>query len=207
MTIDEIAERLAVSRTTVFYWVGDIPIERKPATGWPHSARRKGNAAMERKYERLREAAYERGILEFLALERQDGFRDFVCLYIAEGSKRDRNAVAICNSDPAAMMLANMWIRTMSANRLRYSVQHHADQDLAEIRRFWGDQLEIDPGDVRVYRKSNSGQLRNRTWRSEFGVLKIEVADTYFRAELQAWMDWLQDEWLDSIAPGRSSAW
>jgi excisionase family DNA binding protein len=29
MTIDEIAERLAVSRTTIYGWVGDIPIERK----------------------------------------------------------------------------------------------------------------------------------------------------------------------------------
>ena len=51
LTIDEIAARLAVSRTTAFYWVGDIPIPRPGgANGWPDSARRKGNRAMQQKY-------------------------------------------------------------------------------------------------------------------------------------------------------------
>lgn len=207
MTIDEIAERLAVSRTTVFYWVGDIPIERKPATGWPDSVRRKGNEAMRRKYERLREAAYERGMLEFLAFERQVGFRDFVCLYIAEGKKRDRNRVAIGNSDPAVMVLAQRWMKSLSANPLCYAVQYHADQDVNAVKGFWARTLGIGPELVKVQRKSNSNRLNGRDWRSPHGVLTIEAGDTYFRAELQAWMDWVQDEWLDSAAqPARGVA-
>jgi hypothetical protein len=39
LTIDELAERLSISRTTIYYWVCDIPIERKagnrPGGGGP----------------------------------------------------------------------------------------------------------------------------------------------------------------------------
>jgi hypothetical protein len=90
-------------------------------------------------------------------------------------------------------------MRRLSANPLRYSVQYHADQDLGRIRDFWAGELGIEPDEVKLQRKSNSNQLSGRKWRSEHGVLNIEAADTYFRAELQSWIDWLEDEWLDSL--------
>ena len=91
LTIDEIAERLALSRTTVHHWVGDLPLER---TIRQSEAQRRGTAAM-------RERAAERrgglppGAEEFEELRREPTFEHFVCLYLAEGSKRNRNAVAL----------------------------------------------------------------------------------------------------------------
>lgn len=35
LTIDELAERLALSRSTIYYWVRDIPIPRRPPTTPP----------------------------------------------------------------------------------------------------------------------------------------------------------------------------
>jgi hypothetical protein len=196
LTIDEIAECLAISRTTVFYWVRRTPI---PPTSAQTAVRKRASRANARRYQQLREAAYDEGTRVFPHLERQDGFRDFICLYIAEGYKRNRNKVSICNSDPAVMRLACSWMRRLSANPLRYSVQYHADQDLGRIRDFWAGELGIEPDEVKLQRKSNSNQLSGRKWRSEHGVLNIEAADTYFRAELQSWIDWLEDEWLDSL--------
>jgi excisionase family DNA binding protein len=38
-TIDELAERLALSRSTIYYWVKDLPIPGSgPGGGWPESA-------------------------------------------------------------------------------------------------------------------------------------------------------------------------
>jgi len=37
LTIDEIAERLAIPRTTIYGWVRDLEIPRKPNDGWPES--------------------------------------------------------------------------------------------------------------------------------------------------------------------------
>jgi hypothetical protein len=64
----------------------------------------------------LREAAYRRGSDEYDELCAEPTFRDFVCMYIGEGFKRDRNRVALANSDPKVVRLADHWIRRFSEN-------------------------------------------------------------------------------------------
>jgi hypothetical protein len=46
-----------------------------------------------------------------------------------------------------------------------------------------------------MQRKSNSNQLAGRTWRSEHGVLAVNVYDTRLRARLGGWMDCLREAW------------
>jgi len=196
LTIDELAERLALSRSTVYHWVRDLPIPGSgPGGDFPINARRKGNRAMQRKYRLLREQAYRDGWERFEQLCSDPSFRDFVCLYIGEGSKRCRNRVAICNSDPAIVKLSAAQLRSLSEKRLTFSVQYHADQDLNALRRFWAELLTTRPEAIRVQRKSNSGQLAGRRWRSPHGVLTVTVQDTLLRARLQAWMDRLRAGW------------
>jgi hypothetical protein len=157
---------------------------------------------MRQKYKRLRDEAYEEGWAEFDDLVEEPTFRDFVCTYIGEGYKRNRNTVALCNSSPKVIVLADYWIRRFAKNRVKYSIQYHADQDPADLRRFWGDFLHVDPDSIRVQRKSNSNQLKGRTWRSVHGVLTVSANDTLFRARLQAWMDRTFEEWLHLPADG-----
>ena len=192
LTIDELAERLAVSRTTIYYWVRDLPIgitERQTL------AARRASRANRQRHRRLREAAYQRGRIEYPTLVAEPAFRDFVCMYIGEGYKRNRNAVSICNSDPAVVKLGYVWIRRLTCNAIAFSFQYHADQDPKRVCAFWGKLLNIDPVLIKFQRKSNSGQLSGRAWRSKYGVLQVRVADTYLRARLQAWMDCVRAEW------------
>ncbi len=196
LTIDELAARLALPRSTIYYWVRDLPIPGSgPGGGWPAGAHRKGAVARQRKYRLLREAAYREGVESFDHLSADPTFRDFVCLYIAEGSKRCRNVVEICNSDPAVMRVATRWICADSAKVPALSIQYHADQDLRQLVEFWGEILGVDPNSIRLQRKSNSNQLTGRTRRSRHGVLALRVSDTLLRARLQAWMDRLRSEW------------
>ncbi len=150
---------------------------------------------MQRKYRLLREEAYRRGLGEFDGLVADPTFRDFVCLYIAEGYKRRRNEVSLCNSDPIMIQLATRWMRRLTDKPPLFSIQYHADQDLEALCTFWGGTLGIDPSTIRLQRKSNSNQLKGRCWRSQHGVLKVFVHDTLLRARLQAWMDRLRSEW------------
>jgi hypothetical protein len=96
----------------------------------------------------------------------------------------------------AVVRLADRWMREFSNRKLGYAVQHHADQDLAKLRRFWGGSLEVDPGLIQFQRKSNSSQLKKRTWRCQYGVLTVRTNDTYFRARLEGWMTCLKNLWL-----------
>ena len=196
LSLDEIAERLALPKTTVYYWIVDLPLGR-PRRENSHT----GNLAMQAKYRRLREVAYSQGLEAYDELVRQPTFRDFVALYIAEGYKRNRNVVSIANSDERVIALAVSWLRVLTDRTLGYSIQYHADQDLDEIRRFWGDALGIDGAVITLQRKSNSGQLKHRTWRCKNGVMSIRVGDTLLRARLQAWIDRIRDDWALDSAP------
>lgn len=190
LSLDEIAERLALPKTTVYCWINDLPLGRaRRDNPW------KGARRNQERYRLLRDAAYARGMEEYEALIKMPTFRDFVALYIAEGYKRDRNCVSIANSDERVVAMAAGWFAALTDRRLTYSIQYHADQDLDELRIFWGAVLGIDGGCISMLRKSNSNQLRGRRWRSKYGVLTIRVRDTYFRARLQAWIDRIRQDW------------
>jgi hypothetical protein len=198
LSIDELAERLALPKTTIYYWVRDLPLQRAR-----REAPQNGTKAMQRKYRRLREAAYKQGRAEYDELVLLPTFRDFVVLYIAEGYKRNRNRVAIGNSDERIVAMSTSWLRRFSRNPLRYAVQYHADHDIDRLCAFWGVTLQIDGADIRPQRKSNSGKLGGRNWRCAHGVLTVTVGDTLLRARLQAWMDRVWRDWgLDSSGAG-----
>ncbi len=192
LTIDEIAERLALSRTTIFTWVRDIPI---PETKKQTEARQRASDANRDRARRKREAAYKEGIKSYPDLIGEPTFRDFICMYIGEGTKKGRHNVALCNSDPAVVRLAQVWICRLSQRPVTYSVQYHADQSVRELRLFWSECLSIDPKAVALQRKSNSGRLASRNWRSAHGVLTVRTSDTYFKCRLAAWIDLLKAEW------------
>jgi transcriptional regulator with XRE-family HTH domain len=195
-TLDEIAERLALPRTTIYYWIKDLPVpDEVTHSDKRKAARRRGNRAMQRKYRLLREAAYREGVESFPALAADPTFRDFVSLYIAEGYKRRRNEVSIGNSDPAVLELATRWIRRLTTKPPAFSIQYHADQDLGDLCRFWSEALGVEAATIRLQRKSNSNQLTGRTWRSRHGVLTVRVSHTLLRCRLQAWMDQLRKSW------------
>jgi transcriptional regulator with XRE-family HTH domain len=191
LSIDEISEHLAISRTTIYYWIRGMPLGRRRRDN-PHPGARK----MLAKHRRAREEAYDLGRWEFTRLATHPTFRDFVALYIAEGYKRNRNTVSICNSDPAVMQVGTLWISRFSRRKLTFAVQFHEDQDLTELTRYWGDQLNISPGAIRLQRKANSGALGSRIWRSRYGVIAVRAQDTIFRARLQGWIDRLEEEWV-----------
>jgi DNA-binding XRE family transcriptional regulator len=192
LTIDELAERLAISRTTIYYWVKDLPIG---TTENETLASRRASRANRDKHARLRSAAYDRGRHEYPVLLEQPTFRDFVCMYIGEGYKRDRNVVSICNSDPTVVRLGATWIGRLARRSITYSFQHHADQVPEELCAFWGQLLDVEPSAIKFQRKSNSGQLAGRIWRSRYGVLQVRTSDTYLRARLDAWMDAVRSDW------------
>ena len=94
-------------------------------------------------------------------------------MYIGEGYKRDRNRVALANSDPRVIRLADFWIRRFARNKVTYAFQYHADQDPNYLVRFWSFGLGVDPNLIAHQRKSNSGQLAGRNWRSNTAYLTV----------------------------------
>lgn len=197
MTVPEIAECLGYSKATVNGWLEDYPLEgRTEKQGKAQIAAAEANrknAAV------LRQAAYDEGLLQAPELFKDEFFREFVCMYIGEGSKKDRNKIAIVDSDVAVIVLAHYWIKKLSnpENKFFYALQIHKDHDEEEIKAYWAQALGIDSTIIHTTRKSNSGELSGRKFRSQWGLLSIQANDTYFMSKMQAWMDYRRQEWLD----------
>jgi hypothetical protein len=192
MTLQDIMERLSLPKTTIYYWIKDIPI---PRTEKQTAAQRRKHEQNRARYAALREAAYQQGLAEAPGLLQDLRFRDFVVLYMAEGTKRRRNEVSFVNSDPDMVCLAHRWIVRFTTNKMGYCLQYHADHDEAELKEYWAGILGIQPDIIKSIRKSNSNQLSGRQFRSVYGLLTVRVGDTYLRARLQAWMDTVKAQW------------
>jgi len=191
LSIDEICDRFKLSKGTVWHWIKDIPLQRKKLKPNNKAASKAAIA----KYKKLRDEAYERGRQEYHELSEDQTFRDFICMYLGEGYRRDRNKVSVCNSNPTIVRLSNKWIKKLSSNKTTYRIQYHADQNPEKLKEFWGNELGIEISQIKLQRKSNSNQLKGRKWRSVNGVLTVNSSDTYLRARIQAWMDIVQSEW------------
>ena len=68
------------------------------------------------KHRELARNRLRKGQASYAALADEPRFRDFVVLYIAEGYKRCRNTVSVCNSDPAVIRAVAPWMRRFGRN-------------------------------------------------------------------------------------------
>jgi hypothetical protein len=191
LTLNEIIERLSLPRGTIYHWIKDLPAPpRRQGVG-----QQQGTRAMQAKFAALRDAAYAQGLAEAPLLLQDLSFRDFVVLYMAEGSKKNRNSVEFVNSNAELVRLAHRWIASMTMNKIGYTLQYHVDHDADQLKQYWAGILGIQADIIVLKRKSNSNRLSGRQFRSVHGLLSVRVGDTYLRARLQGWMDYVQAQW------------
>ncbi len=196
LTLLQIAERLSLPKSTVYYWIKSIPVRKSEEfVARRRTAAYKAGAAMSRKWARIRESYYQSAAANAQRLLRNPSMRDFIVVYLTEGYRRDRNVVQVSNSNPGIVELADRWIRLLSRKCPKYWVQIHADNDESSIKSFWARLLHVAANQIKVSRKSNSGNLSGRTWRSEHGVMMVRVCSTELRARIAAWMDYVQNQW------------
>jgi hypothetical protein len=198
LTVDQLAKRLALPRSTIYYWVRDLPLPagRSDAGASAPSARVTADAPQAAPARE--ESAYEEGLRSFDDLAVQPTFRDFLSIYILDGYKRDRTRVALANADPAVMRLVNRWIWRLTDKSPSLSVHCHPDQGAGELRRFWSETVGVETDAIRA-RRAAAGELTRRTHQwgplPVHGVLTITVDDTLLRARLQAWMRRMRESW------------
>lgn len=194
--IDEISERLNVPPEIVNKWLVDYPIKNNQTEGQKRKAK-----MIQDRFANLREKAYEDGLAEAPELFKNRHFRDFINLYLAEGTKRGRNTVEIVNSNAPVMILAYHFIKLYAnpENTFFFYIQIHVSQNPDEIKNYWAEQIGIKPEEIKIKRISTSNRGEGRKFNSPYGVFTIQVGDTYLRARLQAWMDYLRKQWLDNF--------
>jgi transposase-like protein len=208
LPLAEIARQLEVPKGTLWYWLRDIPLtqeelKRQRVELASRGGQQRATEAMQRKYEKLRAEAYQQGLQEMHALSQHDTFAQFITLYIAEGYKRSRHTVSICNTDPRIMRFSWKWLQYLSKpdSTFRFNLRYYPDHNKDELGGYWANYLgNVSPKDIHATLKSTNRDPGYR--RSEHGLFSIESFDTLFRARLQAWIDSVHLSWeTDNLIP------
>jgi hypothetical protein len=186
LTVDQLASRLALPRSTVYYWVRDLPLREAEGEVVDVRARARAGAGA---------AAYEDALRSFDDLAAQPTFRDFVCLYISRGCIHERAKVSLSDSDPAVMRLVNRWMLRLSDRSPLLSIRYESGQSLTELRRFWSGIVGAHARTIRVHEATDRAGARSAVRRARHGVLTVAVEDELLRARLQAWICKTRDSW------------
>jgi hypothetical protein len=194
LTVDQLASRLALPRSTVYYWVRDLPLGERERDGDGKGVGIEGRASAVASAA-AGDAAYEEALRSFDDLAAQPTFRDFVCLYIARGCMRERAKVSLSDSDAAVMRLANRWMLRLSDKSPLLSVHYEPGRSLTELRRFWGGVVGVQARTIRVHDEGERAGARDAARSARHGVLTVSVEDALLRARLQAWICKTRDSW------------
>jgi hypothetical protein len=199
LTVDQLAARLSLPRSTIYYWVRDLPLRdgplRERAGGSSFAPCGVAGQAPRKVTRAHSDAAYEEGLATFAELSAQPTFRDFVCIYLVQGEQRDRTRVALSGFDPAVMRLASRWIRRLTDRAPLLALQYGAGQSLQELRRFWSETIGAAPRAIRARGSSVAASAAPPPARLPHGLLTVTVDDALLRARLQGWMHRARESW------------
>lgn len=210
LTVDQLAQRLALPRSTVYYWVRDLPLRRerrrgpaarpntpRAATGVRQARQVAGETvvrAAPKASRAARDAAYDDALSAYDDLLAQPTFRDFVCVYIARGRTHDAATVELSGSDPAVMRLVKRWLWRLSERSPSLSVAYLPEQTIADVRRYWGEAVDADARTIHV--RDMSCGAPSRGAHAPYGALTVTVDDALLSARMQAWMRRTHESWM-----------
>jgi hypothetical protein len=172
-TLQEIADILDVSKSSVSIWVRDVPFTPSKRRHGPHRRPHRQRLAKLRQIEALDVEGVERiGTLSeeaFLAAG--------IALYAGEGAKTDRN-VRFANTDATMVRFYMAWLRRFfppDESRLRVRVYLHEGLDLGAAERFWSDVTGIPLAQFgKAYRAKADPSIRRN--KHEHGCVYVNLA-------------------------------
>ncbi len=186
-SIKDIARDLHVPKSTISGWCSDIELTERQIEALmqrKEGAIRRGqiNGALKNKQKRLEIVRrYEvEGLKAFPKLSRAEYFIAGLVLYLAEGSKKDRN-IDFVNSDPAVIKFMLHWFYMffdLNWNNFVFRVsinKIHQSRD-SIVQKYWADFLKVPMQQFRktVFLKSKQNK-RYENHETYFGTFRFRM--------------------------------
>lgn len=189
-SLSEIAEQLAVSKSTVSLWVRDVRLSEQ----FQARLSEKQSAARKQSAKKMKELQNEKEKNEAFEIESSLKSAKFtkthlklLCafLYWGEGGKTEKY-VAFTNSDPLMIATFLQLLRTcfnLDEAKLRALVHIHSYHDEEKILNFWSKTTSIPRSQfTKTYRKKNTGVVKNMEYR---GTLRVRYYDAKIAREIK----------------------
>lgn len=180
-----------VPRTTLYYWIQKLP---RPVLKGAKNQQAASRAFSE-KARRRREEWSAEARTKAPALLADPLFRDFVCAFACEGSRKETDNVAVVNTDPALIRLCARALRLIAEDKpLLFELRLYSDHTPAVEADFWASELGISPRDIVIRQKASHG-LRVEKSPSSHGIMRVRILSTKAKLLVDECQALLKKKW------------
>jgi AcrR family transcriptional regulator len=195
LTLEAIASRLGVSKSSVSVWVRDVDF----AVGPRRPARRRGPNSLQRRKSAQIEAARLEAIDRVGIMDHRAFLVAGAALYAGEGAKQDGD-VRFANSDPRLVRFFCAWLRfffTVDEDRFRARFYLHEGLDLDAAEFFWSDVTGLPR---HQFRTAHRVPVRSgyRTTKHKFGCAYVRYCSVDTHRKIMGLIDALLTSGLPS---------
>ena len=173
MSYSQIKEKLNVSKGTLSGWLYDMPLSperiRELQADSPIRIEKYRNTMRAKRETRLGKV-YKKASKDIGNFSKRDLFLAGLFLYWGEGTKVQKNAVTLTNTNPAMLKLFIKWLDLFDIKRkyLKIKLHLYSDMNIKHSLDFWSKELNIS---ISQFRKPyiKKTQLRSITYKNGFG--------------------------------------
>jgi transcriptional regulator with XRE-family HTH domain len=188
ISIDEIARKLLVSKSTVSYWCRDIPLTKNQIENLAKRSRNAGVAALMKASERKRTGRIEStkvaktvGSRAVGKLNKRDVYMLGLALYWGEGYKSGNEEFGFTNSDPSIVQTYITWLEKIYNVKkkdltLRVSINKLHKDRVSTVIQHWSKFVGVPKSQftkTSLIKTTTKKHYSNRN--QHFGTLRIKV--------------------------------
>lgn len=197
LTIKEISEKINKSESTVKRWL--LPYGLKVSSENQKANALKGSLKMQENYALKRKEAYEAAKINVCEDLKDNLLRDFINIYIGEGSKRRNSEIAVTNSDLKTVLLCLTVMKKYflkEGKKIIFNLCYYKENNNEkELLDYWSKLLQnSEKIEVRTYIQPTVKAFGHNN-SNQYGLIKLAINDTYAKQKLNAYMDYLKEEW------------
>ncbi len=196
LSMREISEKMNRPVGTIKRWLA--PYQLKASSEIIKANALKGSLKMQENYALKRVEAYNKA-KEMVEKDLKDNLlRDFVNIYIGEGTKRGKGAIAIVNSDPIIILLAINILKKyfLKENKIiTLEIRYYKENDNElELLEYWKNLIKDESIKFTTYiQPTVKAEGHNNS--NKYGLVTLKINDTYAKQKLNAYMDDIKEEW------------
>lgn len=206
LSVKEISEKMNRPVGTIKRWLA--PYRLKNSSENVKNNALKASLVMQEKYAKKRNNAYEDARKNVESDFKDNLLRDFVNIYIGEGTKRGRNIISIVNSDAKIILLSLVVLRKYflkETKKIKIEIRYYKENNNEiELLEYWKNLLNFENIEFRTYIQPTVKVIGHNN-SNKYGLVILRINDTYAKEKLNAYMDYLKEAWLKEFEKNFSS--
>jgi len=197
ISINEIHQKLGVSKGSVSVWVRDIELTRAQRQelskkGHTKDAIEKRRISRLKNENRRRQKYIDSGVKEISFISKKELFYIGIALYWAEGAKRNRGSLQFTNSDPRMIQIMMRFFRdfcSVPQDKFRGHIHLHPHLDNKKAEVYWSEISGIPKKQLFKTSKPNNRASKNKKDTLPYGTFAIYVCDTSKYLQMMGWIE------------------